>query len=303
MGTISAFTFTTVTDALKGLFESYGELIIIVASLIVLIIILSIINGGVRKKRKKHNVKSRRNVKVLPDVKKILGFNPYDEIKTENGSGDFYAIASSTASVEDALEIKLNQKRIAEEKIAAILVEKKEIEERQTTYNGVIVALKNELANEKSKGRNKNKNRISDIDSEIKNNVLNLSDCEVDLEFCSNKMAICSDALEHLNTQIRSLEITMSDKREALNSIENKNGATYESVKLYEKGMRIVKEFPKIKEPLLSYIRNRLKMEEYMQKYNALASENNLHKTEVRQMSAMLAQVRNASPEDRKSVV
>ena len=39
-----------------------------------------------------------------------------------------------------------------------------------------------------------------------------------------------------------------------------------------------------------------------MQKYNALASENNLHKTEVRQISAMLTQTRNASPDLSKRI-
>ncbi len=282
---------------------NYGGLFIVFGAFLLVIIILSIIHGGVKKKRGQSKAKkSKSTVKIVPDAKKILGFNPYDTVKTEEASGDFYALASSTASVEDALELKNKQKKITEEKINSILAEKKEAEERKNTCTDVISALKSELVNEKSKGRKKNKNRISDIDSEIKNNVGNIAEYEADVEFCIHKISTCKDALEHLNTQIRTLEVTMADKRETLNSTENKNGATYESVKLYEKGMRVVKEFPKIKEPLLTYIKVRLNMEQLMNKYNALASETNLAKNEVRQMTAMLTQSKSSSSDLSKKI-
>ncbi|MBE5732749.1 MAG: hypothetical protein E7353_06940 [Clostridiales bacterium] len=281
---------------------NYGGLFIVMGAFIVIITVLSIIYGQVKKKRGQTKQKRGRRMKVLPDVKKILGFNPYEEVKTQDASGDFYALASSAASVEDALELKNKQKAITEEKINAILAEKKEAEERKNTCNDVISALKNELANEKSKGRKKSKNRIADIDSEIKNNLANISDYEAEVEFCINKISICNDALEHLSMQIRTLEVTMADKRETLNSTENKNGATYESVKLYEKGMRLVKEYPKIKEPLLTYIKSRLNMEKLMKRYNTLASDINLSKNEVRQMTTMLTQSKSSSSDLSKKI-
>ncbi len=281
---------------------NYGGLFIVMGAFIVIITVLSIIYGQVKKKRGQTKQKRGRRMKVLPDVKKILGFNPYEEVKTQDASGDFYALASSAASVEYALELKNKQKAITEEKINAILAEKKEAEERKNTCNDVISALKNELANEKSKGRKKSKNRIADIDSEIKNNLANISDYEAEVEFCINKISICNDALEHLSMQIRTLEVTMADKRETLNSTENKNGATYESVKLYEKGMRLVKEYPKIKEPLLTYIKSRLNMEKLMKRYNTLASDINLSKNEVRQMTTMLTQSKSSSSDLSKKI-
>lgn len=299
---ISAFTMDDIMYFIEELFEYNLEVVIVLGGLLVAIIALSIIYGSIKKKRKNAKQKVKKVVKVLPDIKKLLGFNPYEEVKTENATGDFYAIASSTASFEDALELKVEQKKKAEEKKAAIEEELKEVEEKQITYNEIMAALKNELTYEKSKKRKKSKDRILDIESEIEKNTENVEDCNAEIEFCAGKIAMCNDALEHIQTQISSLEVSMTDKREELNSIENKNGATYESVKLYEKGMKVVKEFPKIKEPLLAYIRARLKVEEHMQNYNALAAENNLLKTQLRQLTIMFAQNKNASPDFSKKI-
>lgn len=286
---LSSYILPFVSSSCDTFWADWGGLIWVFGGFFVVIIILSIINGAVKKKRGGKST-GKKNVKIIPDVKKILGFNPYDEVKTEAVNGDFYAVASSAASVEDALELKMKQKTITEEKITAITEEKKEAEERKRTCSELMSALRTELANEKSKGRKKNKNRIADINSEIKNNIAAISEHEEEIAFCNNRITMCKEALEHLNTQIRTLEVTMEDRRETLSTTENKNGATYEAVKLYEKGMRIVKEYPKIKEPLLAYIKSRLNMEQLMSKYNALASETNLAKTEVRQMTAMLTQ-------------
>lgn len=294
-------------SSIEAVFADYGGLIIVFGAFFLLIIILSIIYGAVKAKRMKNlpakgKGRGRGYEKVIPDVKKLLGFNPYDVVKTVEVQGDFYAVASSAASVEDALELKKQQKTITEEKISALLVEKKDAEERKSTCNDVISALKAELANEKSKGRKKNKNRIADINSEIKNNIANVTDHESAVDFCNKRITMCQEALEHLNTQIRTLEVTMEDKKATLDSTENKNGATYEAVKLYEKGMRIVKENPKIKEPLLVYIKSRLNMEQLMSKYNTLASDTNLAKTEVRQMTAMLTQSSSSSSDLSKKI-
>ena len=300
MQNILSTNINNFTSSFLDVLKNYGGLFIVLGAFILVIVILGIINSNVQKKRGEKGKRKRKSTKILPDVKKILGFNPYEEVKTQEASGDFYALASSAASVEDALDLKVKQRTLTEEKIEAINNEKKEAEERKNTCNDVITALRNELANEKSKGRKKSKNRIADIDSEIKNNVANISDYEEDIEFCANKIAICKDALEHLNMQIRTLEVTMADKRETLNSTENKNGATYEAVKLYEKGIRFVKEYPKIKEPLLTYIKSRLNMEKLMKKYNTLASDVNLNKNEVRQMTAMLTHSGSSSDLSKK---
>lgn len=298
----SAQIFPYVSSIAK-VFAKYGGLFIVLVSFLVVIITLLIAYGAVKKKRGESKKKgARKTVKTLPDVKKILGFNPYEEIKTENASGNFYALASSVASVEDAIELKKEQKRITQERISAILVEQSDAQERKNTCNDVISALKNELVYEKSKKRHKNKNRIADIDSEIKNNVINISNYESDVEFCANKIAICKDALEYLDTQIKNLEVVMADKRENLNTAENKNGTTYESVKLYEKGNKIVKENPKIKEPLLAYIKCRYNMEKLMKRYNIVSSETNLAKNEVRQMSSMLTASSSSSSELSKKI-
>ena len=90
---ISAFTAEDFMYFIEELFEYNLEVIIVLGGLLVAIIALSIIYGSIKKKRKNAKQKVKKVVKVLPDVKKLLGFNPYEEVKTENATGNFYAIA------------------------------------------------------------------------------------------------------------------------------------------------------------------------------------------------------------------
>ena len=241
----------------------YKEIFIVGAMLFVAIIISILIYYPIRNRRlrKKEQV-MKEPVKVLPTVEKILGFDPYREMVIVERSGNFYAVASYIASMETAVEFKYKQLDATEKKIKELYLERKDLSERIHYSSEVIQALKKELEKEKNKGRKKLKSRIEDIESEIRTNEREIKRFESDMEFCTQKMTLCEKAKTHIRETVVTIEERVKTRKEILGTIENKNGATYEDVKQYEKGVRIIEQYPAIQGLISAYVDSQLQIDE-----------------------------------------
>ena len=134
--------------------------------------------------------------------------------------------------------------------------------ERIHYSNEVIQSLKKELEKEKNKGRKKLKSRIEDIESEIRTNENEIRRFQADMDFCSQKMTMCENAKTHIRESVVTIEERVKTRKEILGTIENKNGATYEDVKQYERGIRIIEQYPSIQGLISTYVDSLMQIDE-----------------------------------------
>lgn len=241
----------------------YKEIFIVGGILFVAIIIAMLVYYPIRNSRLRKKAQAvKEPVKVLPSIEKLLGFDPYREMEIVERSGNFYAVASYIASMETAVEFKYKQLDATEKKIKELYLERKDLSERIHYSTEVIQSLKKELEKEKNKGRKKLKSRIADIESEIRANENEIRRFQNDMDFCTQKMTLCENAKTHIRESVVTIEERVKTRKEILGTIENKNGATYEDVKQYERGIRIIEQYPAIQGLISVYVDSQMQIEE-----------------------------------------
>lgn len=256
--------------------------------LIVIIVVFFSIKGA-NKRRKKEREDASRRQRTLPTASALLGFNPDEKAVVLDTKGNFYAIASSVASIESALDLKNDQHEIIMRKIKEITAEKVSLEERIKDIERVQQALKSELDREIARGRKKLKSRVVDMQSEIANNNDEIEMLRIDIQFCEQKIEMCMDAQVKVREEIALLQVNATYKKEEMKSAENKNGATYEEVKNYERGVCVMDKYPTIVAPLKAYIDAYVKVDDSKKTIKEINGQNDVLRQELKQLYAVVS--------------